>query len=128
MSLITALMGTPYEIDTRNAVLFIEDIGEAPYRVDRMLSTLKLAGKLDEAVGFVFGTFTYRDDQDTSNEGQSVGDVIEGYVKDLGKPVITGFPFGHHSCNATLPIGAECEIDAARFAIKILEEPVIAPK
>jgi len=128
LSLVVALMGTPYEIETKDAVLFLEDIGEAPYRVDRMMSTLKLAGKLDEATGIVLGKFTYRDDQDTTNEGQTVGEVLESYFANEKKPVITGFPFGHHACNATLPIGAMCEIDAESRSIRILEEPVRVAK
>lgn len=124
LTLVAALMGTPYEIDTKGKILFLEDIGEAPYRVDRMLSTLKLAGKLDEAAGIVLGTFTYRSDQDTSNEGQSLNQVLASYFSNLATPVIQGFPFGHHACNATLPIGADCEIDSNSTTVRILNHPV----
>lgn len=125
LSLVAALMGTPYEIETKNRILFLEDIGEAPYRVDRMLSTLRLGGKLKDLSGVILGTFTYRSDQDTSiEEGQSVDDVLASYFKPLGIPVIRGFPAGHHRCNATLPIGARCEIDADAGTIRLLESPI----
>lgn len=125
LSLITALMGTPYEVQTRGNILFLEDIGEAPYRVDRMLSTLKLAGKLKEVSGVVLGTFTDRDDQDRSLPGQSVNEVLESYFKGLGVPVINGFPAGHHACNATLPIGAQCRIDSESSSLMLIEPPVL---
>lgn len=125
LSLITALMGTPYEVQTKGNILFLEDIGEAPYRVDRMLSTLKLAGKLNEVSGVVLGTFTDRDDQDRSLPGQTVNEVLQSFFKGLGVPVINGFPAGHHVCNATVPIGARCRIDTESSSLVVLEPPVI---
>lgn len=123
LSLVAALMGTPFEIETKGNILFLEDIGEAPYRIDRMLSTLQLAGKLDEMNGAVLGTFTERFDQDRSNEGQSVIQVLASYFGTQSKPVIYGFPFGHHTCNATIPIGVRCRIDTANKSVRLLESP-----
>lgn len=125
LSLITALMGTPYEVDTDETILYIEDIGEAAYRVDRMLSTLRLAGKLDTLRGVVLGTFTYRADQDTSiKEGQTVDQVLRSYFGSLGIPVVNRFPAGHHACNATLPLNVKAELDADAGTIRLLESPV----
>ena len=69
LSLVTSLMGTPYEIETRGKIVYLEDIGEAPYRVDRMLSSLRLAGKLDDVAGVLLGTFTDRFDQGSVQSG-----------------------------------------------------------
>lgn len=124
LSLISALMGTPYEIETDGRILFIEDIGEAPYRVDRMLSTLRLAGKLDHLAGVVLGMFTRRANEDTSGERGTTDDVLRGYFSGLGVPVILHFPVGHHPRNATLPIGAMCELNASQGTIRLLENPV----
>lgn len=124
LSLVAALMGTPFEMDFRNKIVFLEDIGEAPYRVDRMLSTLRLSGKLDQAAGFVLGTFTRRENEDTSDEVTTIDDVLEEYFSRLEVPVLWRFPVGHHRCNATLPIGALCELDADRAELKLLESPV----
>ena len=87
LSLVAALMGTPYEIETRGKILFLEDVGEAPYRVDRMLSTLRLAGKLDELSAAVLGQFTRSGDQEGTDDDTTVDDVLDFYFKPLGVPV-----------------------------------------
>ena len=125
LTLVAALMGTPYEIETNGKILFLEDIGEAPYRVDRMLSTMRLGGKLRGLAGVVLGTFTYRSDQDTSiEESSTVDQVLASYFDSLGVPVIRMFPAGHHRCNATLPFGVRCELDADAGTLRVLESPV----
>ncbi len=124
LSLVAALMGTPYEIQTDDRILFLEDIGEAPYRVDRMLCTLKLAGKLDHISGAVLGQFTRRDEENTSDEKGTIDEVLDEYFQPLGVPVIKNFPAGHHRCNATLPIGGNMEIDAECGTLRLLEDPV----
>jgi muramoyltetrapeptide carboxypeptidase len=124
LSLVAALMGTPFEIETRNRILFLEDIGEAPYRVDRMLCTLKLAGKFQDLAGAVLGQFTRREEEDTSAETVTIDEVLDEYFKPLGVPVIKNFPCGHHRCNATLPIGCRVEIDAVQGSVRLLENPV----
>lgn len=125
-SLIAATMGTPYEVQTRGRILFVEDVREAPYRIDRFLSTLRLAGKLDELNGVILGQFTH-----TVKEGQepsefSVQQVFEQYFADLGIPVIYDFPVGHYKFNATLPIGAmvELEVNDDGCRVTVLEDPV----
>ncbi len=124
LSLVAALMGTPFEIQTKDKVLFLEDIGEAPYRIDRMLCTLKLAGKLSGISAAVLGQFTRREEEVTSDEKTTIDEVLDEYFKPLGVPVIKNFPIGHHRCNITLPIGARCEIDADEGTIRLLEDPV----
>ena len=115
-------MGTPYEIQTRGKILFLEDIGEAPYRVDRMLSTLRLAGKLDEISGAVLGQFTWRADQEAIDDDITTDEVLDSYFKPLGIPVIKNFPAGHLQCNITLPIGALCELNAETRDVDVAGE------
>jgi len=126
LSMISALEGTPYAIDTRDAILLVEDVREAPYRVDRMLRQLRLAGKLAQLRGAVLGQFTHA----SAREGERGGDdpryTIEGvlrqYFAEAGIPVLVSFPIGHVRRNLTLPLGAEVEIDADRVALTVLED------
>jgi muramoyltetrapeptide carboxypeptidase len=125
-SLVAATMGTPYEIDTRGAILFVEDVREAPYRIDRFLSTLKLAGKLDDLNGVILGKFTRTQREGEEPSEFSVKEVFEMYFKDADYPVIYEFPAGHFKQNATLPIGAmfELEADDDGWSVKLVEDPV----
>lgn len=125
-SLIAATMGTPYEVDTRGAILFLEDVSEAPYRIDRYLSTLKLAGKLDELQGVILGKFTRTRRRGAGPSKFTIERVFDMYFGDADYPVISEFPAGHFEHNATLPLGAmfELEADAAGCRVTLLEDPV----
>lgn len=127
LSLVAAMMGTPYQIDTKGNVLFIEDVGEAPYRVDRMLQTMKSAGMLDDLAGVVLGSFTRRDTEDTAGEIKTIDDVLKGFFADAKYPVLANFPAGHQANNVTLPIGAKVRLDANAGTIEVLENPVVLP-
>jgi len=123
LSLIAALEGTPYAIDAENAILFIEDVNEAAYRIDRMLRQLKLAGKLDKFIGAVLGQFTdstIREDQLTDDPRFGVEGVLKQYFADAGIPVLMNFPAGHVRDNCTLPIGGQVEVDADRGVLTVL--------
>jgi muramoyltetrapeptide carboxypeptidase len=124
LSVLHAMMGTPYEIETDGKILFLEDVGEAPYRVDRMLSTLRLAGKFDKVSGVILGAFTAREDEEEWDKDASVDDVLRDYFADLEVPVLANFPVGHVRYNSTLPIGALVELDADRQTLTVLEDPV----
>src|SRR5690606_15291749 len=104
LSLVHALMGTPYEVQTDGCILFIEDVGEEPYRIDRMLSTLRLAGKLDHVSGVVLGVFA-RCDPETPERSFLLEDILQQYFAGKPYPVMKNFPVGHVEENATLPIG-----------------------
>lgn len=123
LSLIHALMGTPYEIQTDGAIIFIEDVGEEPYRIDRMLCNMRLAGKLDKPAAVVLGIFR---GCETDNPERSflLQDVFEQYFKDVPYPVISGFPLGHVEDNATFPLGVMAELDADAQTLTLLEEAV----
>lgn len=124
LSMISALEGTPYAIDTRDAILLVEDVREAPYRIDRMLRQLKLAGKLDTLRGAVLGQFTRNydreEDQMTEDPRFTVDGVLKQYFEPLGIPVLMNFPIGHHRMNASLPLGAMVEVDAEEGVLRIL--------
>ena len=125
LSLISALEGTPYAIDCQGAILLIEDVNEAPYRIDRMLAQLKLAGKLRQIRGAVLGQFTtefVREDKLTDDERFDTNGVLAQYFQDAGIPVLLNYPIGHHDQNATVPLGAQVEIDADRRSLRILSE------
>lgn len=91
--------------DVRGAVLFFEDIAEAPYRVDRALAQLRLSGQLDAAAGFVLGRFSETPD------GASPDDVLADYLHPLGKPVLAGWPTGHGQPHHPLPLGLPVTLD-----------------
>ena len=127
LSLISALIGTPYDIDYSGHILFLEEVGESTYRVDRMLTHLINAGKLDNVKGIVIGYFT---DCDTKEDDKgydfslSLDEVFKDRFEGLGIPVAKGFPIGHESHNATVPIGIKAELDADKGYLKFLESAV----
>ena len=121
------MMGTPYEIETDGKLLFLEDVGEAPYRVDRMLSTLRLAGKFDHVRGIILGQFSAREKEAKWDDDESIDDVLKDYFRKLNVPVLNRFPVGHVRYNATLPVGAMAELDADAQTLRLLENPVTLP-
>jgi muramoyltetrapeptide carboxypeptidase len=125
LSLVSALEGTPYALDCEDAILVIEDVREAPYRIDRMLRQLQLAGKLAQLRGAVLGQFTQdysREDQLTEDDRFSTPGVLRQYFQNAGIPVLVNFPVGHVDQNCTLPLGAEAEIDAEAGTLRIIRE------
>ncbi len=124
VAIVAALVGTPWELDTRGAILFLEDIGEAPYRVDRMLWQLRAAGCLRGLAGVVLGHFTDCTDR-PGKLSPTVEEVLAEYITPLGLPVLAGFSSGHESPNFTWPHGALVELDASGGRVTVLE-PVVA--
>ncbi len=128
MTLLQASMGTPYEFDTDGAILFLEEVGEEPYDIDRILTQFKLAGKFDKCKGVVFGKIsniqpaTYKP---AFNTTLSTEEIIENIFKDFDFPVCTGLSLGHIKHKPTLPIGIQAELDADRGKLKLLEPAVI---
>ncbi len=123
LSLIVALIGTEYEIDTDGAVLFLEDVAERPYRIDRYLCQLRLAGKLDHLAGVILGQFTKCEPKE-GEPSLTLDEVFGDYFSHLGVPVIANFPVGHVRRNATLPCGVPVEVDADAGRVRVLENPV----
>jgi muramoyltetrapeptide carboxypeptidase len=111
LCLIAALNGTPWEIDTRGAILVLEDVGEYIHRLDRMLTTLRLSGKLDQCAGIVLGSFTDCPPE-YPDRSLTIRQVIEEVVLPSGKPVISGYMIGHCSPKISIPLGVEATLDA----------------
>lgn len=124
LSVMSAILGTPYFPRLDNAILFIEDIGESIYRIDRLLTHLKLAGALKNLSGFIFGQCS----QCTPGEGYgslTLTEVIRDHIAALGIPAWYGAQIGHVETVWTLPIGATVEIDADLGIIRLLESAVV---
>ena len=121
LTLISILMGTEFEPDFRGRIVFLEDVHEAPYRIDRMLTQLRLAGKLQEAAGIAFGKFT---DADTDGNTFSLEEVLRDRTADLGIPVVRGFMIGHVRDQTVVPIGIEAELNGDAGTLRLLEPAV----
>lgn len=120
LSLIAGTLGTPYEIDTKDKILFIEDVSEEPYRIDRNLTALALAGKFDDASGIAFGIFADCDSKDGEQESLTLNQIIDEVVLCSGKPVISGFHAGHVYPQPTIPMGASAIMDTSKDYIEII--------
>lgn len=128
LSLVAATMGTPYEIETRGRILFLEDVGEQPYSVDRMLTQLRLAGKLDAAAGIVFGECNAcrpRDFQPSFESTFSLGEVLDNLLAGLKIPVLSGLTIGHTDDQATLPLGVAATLDSEKGELSIEESATV---
>lgn len=121
LSLVAATLGTPYRIETTGKLLLMEDIGEAPHRIERFLVQFAEAGLFAAAAGFVVGQATDADDSKTIPLRQIWSDLLAPY----GKPAVTGFPFGHVSRNHALPLGVRARLDAGAKAVTLLEAAVV---
>ncbi len=121
LSLVVASLGTPWEIDTRDGILLLEEVGEAPYRIDRMLQQLLAAGKLDALAGIGIGEMK---DCEPESEGPSARDVLREILTPLGVPTVVGLPFGHGESNRPWPHGGRAAIDAERGELELLDFPV----
>jgi muramoyltetrapeptide carboxypeptidase len=124
LSLITATLATPYEIDTRGKILCLEEVGEAPYRIDRMLTQLMLAGKLQDAAGVVFDACAGCDAEDETL-GFTVEEVLRDRLGSLKIPVLYNLHFGHTPDKATLPMGVMAELGAQVGGLTVIETAVI---
>jgi muramoyltetrapeptide carboxypeptidase len=122
LAVLAGVMGTPFEIETTGCVLFLEDIGERAYRIDRYLSQFKLAGKLSAVAGVLLGDFSY-EEGDKADEQKGILTVFQEYLGPLGVPVLAGFPAGHERFNLTLPMGAQVQLDADQRTITVCERP-----
>jgi muramoyltetrapeptide carboxypeptidase len=128
LTLISTTLGTPYEIDTRGKILFLEDVDEEPYSIDRMLTQLRLAGKLDGVAGVVFGECANckpSDYKPSTVSPFSLGEVLNNILGDLKVPVLAGLTIGHTDDQATLPLGVVATLDADARTLEIKEASVV---
>jgi len=123
LTVMTTILGSPYVPSTEGAILFLEDVGEDLYRVDRMFTQLKLAGILDRIHGFVFGTCA----ECGPGEGfasLTLEEIFADHIKPLRVPAWFGAMIGHQTPQWTLPVGADVEVDATAGTIKLLSPAV----
>lgn len=127
LSIAASLLGTPYDVDYKDKILYLEDIGEEPYRIDRMLTELLLAGKLDEVSGIALGVFIdceVKKNKPSFSKSLTLKEVFIDRLAGLGVPVVYGLSFGHISSKYTLPFGSRAELDTETRSITMLESSV----
>ncbi len=113
LSMLAALAGTPWDVDWSGHILCLEEVGERPYRVHRMLLQLKAAGKLAKLAAVVLGSF--RDCVHPQQAGPTLAQVFEDIFAEYGYPLIAGLPFGHERLNLPLPIGVRARVSANKL-------------
>ncbi len=118
LSLLAASLGTPWELNTKGNILFLEDIGEKTYRVDAMLTQLRNAGKFAECAGIVLGAWTDCVPEDPERT-LALPEIFRQLIAPAGKPTITGFPCGHVLPTLALPMGRMAVLDAGAGALTL---------
>lgn len=124
LTVLTALMGTPWLPDFSGAILFLEEVGEQPYRIDRMLTQLALGGILGRLAGVVFGQCTDCVPSGPSYGGFTVSQILDQHLSPLGIPAFQGAQFGHVASQFSLPVGVRAGMDADAGTIRLLEPAV----
>ncbi len=123
LTLLSGMLGTPYAPSFDGGILFFEDTDESPYRIDRMLTHLWLAGALEGAAGFAIGKFT--ESQPERGSSRSIERILRDRFEPLGKPALRGLMIGHIEDQAVIPIGCEAELDADAGTLRLLETAVV---
>lgn len=123
LSLVSALAGTPYAADLREALVFLEEVNEEPYRIDRWMTQLDLAAGFDEAAGVMIGICENCGPQ---GDGPSLtlDETLDVHLKPLHVPAVTGYSFGHIRNQFTLPVGVHARLDAQAQTLTLLEPAV----
>jgi muramoyltetrapeptide carboxypeptidase len=124
LTVLSHLLGSKYVPDWKGSILFLEDVYEDVYRMDRMITQLKLTGALDDMAGFVFGKCTKCDTSETYGS-LTLEDLWDDHIRPLRKPAYSGAMIGHISHKFTIPVGIEAEINADTGTIKLLQGAVV---
>jgi muramoyltetrapeptide carboxypeptidase len=124
LSLLASLMGTPYLPNLHKAVLVLEDVDEAPHRVDRMFAQLRHAGILKNITGLVLGKFTDCVPSDPSKPHLTIEQVLQEAVSAVGCPVLTNLQYGHIAKKLTIPFGVRATLDTRTGSLKVSEGAV----
>ncbi len=126
LSLLTATLGTPYEVDTKNKILFIEEVEERHYKIDRGLTSLALAGKFSDCKGIILGTWADCGDPDLEPERNlTLHQIFEEVVKPFKKPTINNFRAGHIYPHITIPMGTKTRLDATNGSVTFMESATL---
>jgi muramoyltetrapeptide carboxypeptidase len=124
LSIVSTLLGTEYVPQWKDSILFVEDVDEEIYRIDRMLTHLKLAGVMKQIRGFIFGKCT-ECNPDEGYGSLTLEQVFDDHIKPLGVPAWYGSMIGHIPMKFTIPVGIEAKIDAEKGLIQLLEPAVL---
>lgn len=127
LTLLTSTLGSKYEIDAKGKILFIEEVGEPIYKIDRMLTTLALAGKFDDCSGIILGTFVNCEREKKAYEGGmdlTLEEVVENTLVKFNKPIIYNFKAGHNIPQPTMALGTNVIIDAGSKQVVFTESGV----
>jgi muramoyltetrapeptide carboxypeptidase len=119
LSLLAAACGTPFALDARDRILFIEDVNEPAYRIDRAFTQLRLAGCLDGVRGFAVGAFSW--DNSTPDDEPPSHELLSRLIEPFGVPAVAGLPFGHIDDQWCLPLGVRARLDANALTLSLLE-------
>ncbi|MCF6365503.1 MAG: LD-carboxypeptidase [Bacteroidales bacterium] len=125
LSLINSLLCTPYDVNWDNKIVFIEEINEPPYKIDRLLTQLIQAGKFKKVKGIIFGIFNRCEGKDFNVKNEdtfSLKEILSEKIKPLKIPAAYGFPFGHIKNQIILPIGANADFDTNKMQLKIKKD------
>jgi muramoyltetrapeptide carboxypeptidase len=121
LSVFTRLLGTPFMPELEGGILLLEDVGERPYRLDRMWTHLELAGVFRKVRGIVLGSFTHCEEREANYSSQ---DVLRELAVATGLPCAAGFPIGHGDVNEPVPLGVRVRLDATTAQLTFLESAV----
>lgn len=124
LALLVSLLGTEFFPPLKNKILLLEEIGELPYRIDRMLNQLRLAGIFDSIKGVILGSFIDCNEHDPTKKTLTLGEVIDDYFSKSKIPVVYNFKHGHIKDNITVPFGVNFKINTSRNAVEIIESAV----
>jgi muramoyltetrapeptide carboxypeptidase len=117
---IISLIGTPYQPDFSDAILFLEEVGEVPYKVDRMLTQMRLAGMFDKVKGVVLGDFTYEEYRPPATKSVHINQIMENMELPSSVPVVYNFAAGHGTKNMAFLLGAEATLDTEKKSLSYL--------
>ncbi len=120
LAMLSALCGTPWFPELDGAILVLEDVNEAVYRIDRMLIQLRLAEVLQRCAGIAFGAFTHADEEEGTGGARPLAVVLEETARAMNVPCVAGIPIGHIADQWTIPLGAMAELDAAARTLTVL--------
>ncbi len=126
LTMVVNTIGTDYEIETEGAILFLEETKEEPYKIDRMLTHLHLAGKFSKCNGIMLGNFDYLNSRRNFFPGRSFTalEILIDRFKEMSIPVVYGMPFGHMKSKLTLPVGISAKIDTENKVFMLIESAV----
>lgn len=127
LSIVVSMIGTEYDIDSKNKIIFLEEIGEEPYRIDRMLTQMRQSGKFDGCKAIALGVFERCEARENDPEfpkSLTLKQVLQDRLGDLGVPVIYGLSFGHITNKFTIPFGVNARLDTYNKKLTLLEKAV----